>query len=69
VEFKNNIKLNHVAIEFLDLLKESKIKIGFATSNSYPLLEVCLKSNVIFHLFDSITITGEVPRVKDFRDV
>ncbi len=69
VEYKNNIKLKSGAREFLEQLKESNIKIGLATSNSYPLLEVCLKSNDIFHLFDSITITGEVPRGKDFPDV
>lgn len=69
VEYKNNIKLKPGAREFLEQLKESNIKIGLATSNSYPLLEVCLKSNNIFHLFDSITITGEVPRGKDFPDV
>ncbi|HHD2754220.1 TPA: HAD family hydrolase [Clostridium perfringens] len=69
IEYKKNIKLKPGAREFLKQLKESNIKIGLATSNSYPLLEVSLKSNDIFDLFDSITITGEVSRGKDFPDV
>lgn len=68
-EYKENIKLKPGAKEFLEQLKKSNIKIGLATSNSYPLLEVSLKSNGIFDLFDSITITGEVSRGKDFPDV
>lgn len=68
-EYKENIKLKPGAKEFLKQLKKSNIKIGLATSNSYPLLEVSLKSNGIFDLFDSITITGEVSRGKDFPDV
>lgn len=69
IEYKENIKLKPGAKEFLIQLKQSNIKIGLATSNSYPLLEVSLKSNDIFDLFDSITITGEVSRGKDFPDV
>lgn len=69
IEYKENIKLKPGAREFLEQLKESNIKIGLATSNSYPLLEVSLKSNDIFDLFDSITITGEVSRGKNFPDV
>ncbi|MDZ4991930.1 HAD-IA family hydrolase [Clostridium perfringens] len=69
IEYKENIKLKPGAREFLKQLKESNIKIGLATSNSYPLLEVSLKSNDIFDLFDSITITGEVSRGKNFPDV
>ena len=45
------------------------IKIGLATSNSKSLLEVVLKSNGIFHYFDSITLTDEVSRGKNFPDV
>lgn len=69
IEYKENIKLKPGAREFLKQLKESNIKIALATSNSYPLLEVSLKSNGIFDLFDSITITGEVSRGKNFPDV
>lgn len=68
-EYKDNIKLKPGAKQFLQSLKDSNIKIGLATSNSYPLLEISLKSNGIFDLFDSITITGEVSRGKDFPDV
>ncbi len=68
-EYEKNIKLKPGAKEFLKSLKDSKIKIGLATSNSYPLLEVSLKSNDIFDLFDSITITNEVSRGKNFPDV
>lgn len=68
-EYRDNIKLKPGAREFLQYLKDSGFKIGLATSNSYPLLEISLKSNGIYDLFDSITITSEVSRGKDFPDV
>lgn len=67
--YKNNVKLKPGAKEFLENLKKSNIKIALATSNSLPLLEVCLESNGIYHLFDSIITTNEVERGKDFPDV
>ena len=68
-EYKENIKLKPGAKEFLESLKKQGIKIGLATSNSTQLLEVCLKSNGVYDLFDSITITAEAKRDKSFPDV
>lgn len=68
-EYKNNVKLKNGAKEFLLSLKNKGIKIGLATSNSTPLLEVCLKANGIYDLFDAITITAETKRDKSFPDV
>ena len=56
-------------VEFLSLLKSLNIKIGLATSNSKALLEAGLQANDIYHYFDSITLTDEVSRGKNFPDV
>lgn len=69
VEYLNNVKLKPGVIEFLTLLKSLNIKIGLATSNSKPLLEAVLEANGIYHYFDSITLTDEVSRGKNFPDV
>jgi len=68
-QYLNHIKLKPGVVEFLTLLKTMNIKIGLATSNSKSLLEVVLKSNEIYHYFDSITLTDEVSRGKNFPDV
>lgn len=68
-EYKHNVKLKAGAKEFLETLKKQGVKIGLATSNSTPLLEVCLKSNGVYDLFDAITITAEAKRDKSFPDV
>ena len=67
--YSNDVKLKCGVKEFLDVLKNSGIKICLATSNSKELLSVCLKSNGIYEYFDSITTTDEVSRGKDFPDV
>ena len=69
IQYLNNVKLKSGVVEFLSLLKKMNIKIGLATSNSKSLLEVVLKSNGIYHYFDSITLTDEVSRGKTFPDV
>lgn len=67
--YAKKIKLKPGVKEFLELLKANNIKIALATSNNNLLLEVCLKANGIFEFFDSITLTSEVQRGKDFPDV
>lgn len=67
--YANKIKLKEGVVQFLDMLKSKNIKIALATSNSTPLLEACLKNNGIYDYFDSITITDEVSRGKNFPDV
>jgi HAD superfamily hydrolase (TIGR01509 family) len=69
VEYLNNVRLKPGVVEFLSLLKTLNIKIGLATSNNKPLLEAGLQANGIYHYFDSITLTDEVSRGKNFPDV
>lgn len=68
-EYTYNIKLKPGAKEFLEYTASKEIKLGVATSNSMILVETCLKSNGVFHLFDKITLTSEVSRDKRFPDV
>ncbi|MEW8995011.1 HAD family hydrolase [Clostridium sp.] len=65
----NKVKLKPGVKEFFSLLKENNIKIALATSNNTLLLEACLKANGIYEYFDTITLTNEVKRGKDFPDV
>jgi len=67
--YANKVKLKEGVAQFLEMLKSKNIKIALATSNSIPLLEACLKNNGIYGYFDSITITDEVERGKNFPDV
>jgi HAD superfamily hydrolase (TIGR01509 family) len=69
MEYINNVKLKPGVIEFLSLLKTLNIKIGLATSNTKILLEAGLQANGIYDYFDSITLTDEVSRGKNFPDV
>ena len=69
VEYQSNVKLKPGVVEFLSLLKTLNIKIGLATSNCNPLVEVVLRANGIYHYFDRITLTDEVSRGKNFPDV
>lgn len=67
--YANNVNLKPGAREFISTLKRGGIKIALATSNSIPLLEVCLKNNGIYDLFDVITTTDEVSRGKNYPDI
>lgn len=67
--YSHSAPLKKGAKEFLEFLKSNHIKIGLATSNSSTLLEAALKSNDVYHLFNSITMTSEVDKGKDHPDV
>ncbi|MEG0132893.1 MAG: HAD family phosphatase [Clostridium sp.] len=67
--YSNKVKLKPGVIEFFKTLKDNDIKIALATSNNALLLEACLKANGIYDYFDSVTLTSEVSRGKDFPDV
>ena len=67
--YTHDVKLKPGVKEFLLILKSKGIKIGLATSNSIPLIEIVLKKNGIYDLFDSISTTDEVTRGKDFPDI
>ncbi len=68
-EYRNNVTLKPGAKEFIKQLKSCGIKIGLATSNSIPLLELVLKKHDVYKYFDDITTTDEVERGKNFPDV
>ena len=68
-EYAYNIKLKLGVNEYLIFLKSLGIKISIATSNNLSLIEKVLKSNEIYHFFDSITTTDEVIRGKSFPDI
>lgn len=68
-KYSKEIKLKEGVFEFLTELKNSGIKIALATSNSIELAKVCLEANGVLDFFESITITGEVSRGKNFPDV
>jgi len=67
--YTHNVKLKSGAREYLSLLKTKGIKIGLATSNFRPLVDLVLNNNNILHFFDAITTTDEVARDKNFPDV
>lgn len=68
-QYRNNVLLKEGAFEYLNKLKSLGIKIGLATSNSMELLEVTLKNNNVFDLFDAITVTDEVKKSKSNPDI
>lgn len=67
--YSTSTPLKEGAKELLYYLKTKGIKIGLATSNSTTLLEIALRQNGIYDLFDSITTTSEVDNGKDSPDV
>lgn len=67
--YSNDVCLKPNVIPFLDMLKSNNIKIGLATSNSYPLLEAVLKNTGIYDYFDAITTTDESGKNKSNPDV
>lgn len=67
--YSNDIPMKSGASEFLRYLKRLGLKIGLATSNSRELLEAALRKHDIYDYFDTISITSEVARGKNFPDV
>jgi HAD superfamily hydrolase (TIGR01509 family) len=68
-EYSHNVTMKKGAKEYINKLKSLGIKIGLATSNCQLLVDVALKNNGLDNLFDSITITDEVTRGKNFPDI
>lgn len=67
--YSESVKLKDGALELLQHLKKSGIKIGLATSNSTTLLEAGLHCVGIYDYFDAITTTGETKKGKNNPDV
>lgn len=67
--YLEDVKLKDGCLELLQKLKNEGIKIGLATSNSYPLLEAVLNNRDIYKYFDAITTTEEAQKSKANPDV
>ncbi|MGL4109798.1 HAD family hydrolase [Clostridium sp. LP20] len=67
--YTESVTLKDGALELLQYLKKSGIKIGLATSNSTPLLEAGLRCVGIYDYFDAITTTDEAKKGKNNPDV
>lgn len=68
-EYENKIGLKNGAFEYLKHIKDSGIKIAFATANTTELSEICLKNNGIFNLFDAHAYLHETTSDKCEPDV
>lgn len=68
-EYSHRVGLKPYALEYLQKLKASGIKLGIATGLPKVLYEPTLKNNGIYDLFDAITSTDEVKHGKTFPDV
>ncbi len=68
VEYEK-IKLKQGVREYLTWLNNNDIKIGLATTNIPPLIEIVLKNNDVSHLFSAITTGSEVSRDKSHPDI
>ncbi len=67
--YKTDVKLKPGAHEFLQFLKENKIKMGVGTSNSKHLAETVLKANNVLEKFDSIVAGCDDIKGKPFPDI
>ncbi len=67
--YAHKIPLKEGALEFLEFLRQNKIKIGIATSNNRELVDIVLDSLKIRHYFDSIRTSCEVGKGKPNPDI
>ena len=67
--YQKDVKLKPGVLEFLELLKENKIKMGIGTSNNQFLTESVLLANNISDYFDSIVVGKNEIRGKPFPDI
>lgn len=68
-KYKREVPLKPGVEHFLETLKAHQVKIGIASSNSQLLVETVLKSQGIFHYFDSIHTANEVEKGKPAPDI
>ena len=67
--YRKDVKLKPGAKEFLDFLKQNKIKMGIGTSNNEYLTRIVLEANGISEYFESIVIGKEEIKGKPFPDI
>ncbi|MCL2579645.1 MAG: HAD family phosphatase [Oscillospiraceae bacterium] len=68
-EYSHNIRLKPYVQEYLVRLRERGIRIGTATTLSYPLSEPCLRQCGIYDFFEAQTTTDEAGAGKNKPDV
>ena len=68
-KYKSEVTLKKGAMKLLQTLKEKKIKMGIATSNSRKLVELVTKANGISDFFDYVCTATEVQRGKPEPDI
>ena len=68
-KYSNEVTLKNNVRQFLDYLKEQRIKIGIATSNSRILTDAVLKRKGVYEYFDAILTGCEVGVGKPAPDV
>lgn len=68
-KYTKEVKLKKGALEFLNLLKERKIRMSIATSNGRQLVEGFLKANHIEKFFDTVWTSCDVCVGKPAPDV
>jgi len=68
-KYLNEVPLKEGVKEFLDYLKELKLPLGIATSNSRELVELVIKKHNISGYFTSIRTSCEVDRGKPYPDI
>ncbi len=67
--YKEQVKTKESAKNLLERIKMLKKPIGIATSNSRELALMALVNNDIYHYFDTIVSSSEVPKGKPSPDV
>ena len=68
-KYKSEVTLKKGAMKLLQTLKEKKIKMGIATSNSRKLVELVTKANGISDFFDYVCTATEVQKGKPEPDI
>jgi HAD superfamily hydrolase (TIGR01509 family) len=68
-EYAHNIRLKPYVREYLDRLREGRVKTGIATSSPAVLCDSALKNNDIAGYFSVVCSADEAERGKEFPDV
>lgn len=68
-KYEHDVPLKKGVMKFLQFLKEKKIKMGIATSNSRELVELVTKANGISDFFDYVCTATEVQKGKPEPDI
>ncbi|SEQ06615.1 haloacid dehalogenase superfamily, subfamily IA, variant 3 with third motif having DD or ED [Lachnospiraceae bacterium RM5] len=67
--YKDKVKLNNGAYDFIKSLFKSGKKMSVATANDKELAKMCLENNKVYKYFNNITTVNEVERGKGFPDI